>query len=45
MCKIDKIKSSLEEEIKLAILKTATLLEKVKYEKRKEEYIRKYGDN
>ena len=45
MCKIDKIKSSLEEEIKLAILKTATLLEKGKYEKRKEEYIRKYGDN
>jgi|TARA_B100001964_G_C14169204_1_gene570626 hypothetical protein len=45
MCTIDKIKSSLEEEIKLAILKTATLLEKGKYKKNKEEYIRKYGEN
>ena len=44
MCKIDKIKSSLEEEIKLAILKTATLLEKGKYEKNKEQYLKKYGD-
>ena len=43
-CSIAKIKSSLEEEVKLAILKTATLLEKGKYEKNKEEYIKKYGD-
>ena len=34
----------MEEEVKLAILKTATLLEKGKYEKNKEEYIKKYGD-
>ena len=39
------MKSSLEEEVKLAILKTATLLEKGKYEKRKKEHIKKYGDN
>jgi hypothetical protein len=45
MCTIAKIESSLEEEIKLAILKTATLLEKGKYEENKKEYIRKYGDN
>jgi len=32
-----KIKSTLEEEVKLAILKTATLLEKGKYDKNKEE--------
>ena len=44
-CTIAKIKSSLEEEVKLAILKTATLLEKGKYEKNRKEYIRKYGDN
>ena len=44
-CTIAKIKSSLEEEVKLAILKTATLLEKGKYEKTRTEYIRKYGDN
>ena len=43
-CTIAKIKSSLEEEVKLAILKTATLLEKGKYEKNKKEYIKKYGD-
>jgi len=44
-CSVAKIDSSLEEEVKLAILKTATLLEKGKYEKKREEYIRKYGDN
>ena len=43
-CTIAKIKSSLEEEVKLAILKTATLLEKGKYERRKKESIQKYGD-
>ena len=43
-CTTAKIKSALEEEIKLAILKTATLLEKGKYEKNREEYIKKYGD-
>ena len=44
-CTVAKIKSTLEEEVKLAILKTATLLEKGKYEKNREESIRKYGDN
>jgi len=44
-CTVAKVKSSLEEEVKLAILKTATLLEKGKYEKNRKEYIRKYGDN
>ena len=44
-CTVAKIKSSLEEEVKLAILKTATLIEKGKYEKKRKEYIRKYGDN
>ena len=43
-CTTAKIKSTLEEEVKLAILKTATLLEKGKYEKNREEYIKKYGD-
>ena len=43
-CTTAKIKSSLEEEVKLAILKTATLLEKGKYKKNKEEYIKQYGD-
>ncbi len=43
-CTTAKIKSTLEEEVKLAILKTATLLQKGKYEKNKEEYIKKYGD-
>ena len=43
-CTTAKIKSSLEEEVKLAILKTATLLEKGKYETNKKEYIKKYGD-
>ena len=43
-CTTAKIKSTLEEEVKLAILKTATLLEQGKYEKNKEEYIKKYGD-
>ena len=44
-CTVAKIKSALEEEVKLAILKTATLLEKGQYEKNRKEYIRKYGDN
>jgi len=35
----------LEEEVKLAILKTATLIQKGQLEKNKKEYIRKYGDN
>ena len=43
-CTVTKIESNLEEEIKLAILKTATLLEKGKYKKNREEYIKKYGD-
>ena len=43
-CTTAKIKSTLEEEVKLAILKTATLLEKGKYKKNREEYIKKYGD-
>ena len=43
-CTTAKIKSTLEEEVKLAILKTATLLEKGKYEKNRKEYIKKYGD-
>ena len=43
-CSLSKIKSTLEEEVKLAILKTATLLEKGKYEKNRKEYIKKYGD-
>ena len=44
-CTIAKVTSSLEEEVKLAILKTATLLEKGKYQKNKEEYIKKHGAN
>ena len=43
-CTVAKVKSALEEEVKLAILKTATLLEKGKYETNKKEYIKKYGD-
>ena len=43
-CTVAKIKSALEEEVKLAILKTATLLEQGKYETNKKEYIKKYGD-
>ena len=43
-CTTAKIKSTLEEEVKLAILKTATLLEKGKYQKNREEYIKKHGD-
>ena len=43
-CTTAKIKSTLEEEVKLAILKTATLLEKGKYEKNREEFIKKHGD-
>ena len=43
-CTTAKIKSTLEEEVKLAILKTATLIEKGKYEKNREEYRKKYGD-
>ena len=42
-CSVAKIESNLVEEIKLAILKTATLLEKGKYEKNREEYKKKYG--
>ena len=44
-CTTAKIKSSLEEEVKLAILKTATLIEKGQLEKNRKEYIKKYGDN
>ena len=44
-CTTAKIKSTLEEEVKLAILKTATLIQKGKLEKNREEYIKKYGDN
>ena len=44
-CSVAKIQSSLEEEVKLAILKTATLLEKGKYEKNREEYKKKRGKN
>ena len=44
-CTTAKIKSSLEEEVKLAILKTATLMQKGQLEKNRKEYIRKYGDN
>ena len=44
-CTVAKIKSSLEEEVKLAILKTATLMQKGQLEKNRKEYIRKYGDN
>ena len=43
-CTTAKIKSTLEEEVKLAILKTATLLEKGKYEKNRKEYIKKHGE-
>ena len=43
-CSVAKIESNLVEEIKLAILKTATLLEKGKYEKNRKEHIKKYGD-
>lgn len=41
---MNKIQSTLEEEVKLAILKTATLLEKGKYEKNRKEYKKKYGN-
>ena len=44
-CTVAKVKSSLEEEVKLAILKTATLMQKGLLEKNRKEYIRKYGDN
>ena len=44
-CSVAKIQSTLEEEVKLAILKTATLLEKGKYEKNREEYKKKRGKN
>ena len=44
-CSVAKIQSTLEEEVKLAILKTATLLEKGKYEKYREEYKKKRGKN
>ena len=44
-CSVAKIQSTLEEEVKLAILKTATLLEKGKYEKNRKEYRKKRGKN
>ena len=44
-CTVAKVKSALEEEVKLAILKTATLLQKGQFEKNRKEYIKKYGDN
>ena len=44
-CSVAKIQSTLEEEVKLAILKTATLLQKGKYEKNREEYKKKRGKN
>ena len=44
-CSVAKIQSTLEEEVKLAILKTATLLEKGKYEKNRKEYKKKRGKN
>ena len=44
-CTVAKVKSALEEEVKLAILKTATLMQKGQLEKNRKEYIRKYGDN
>ena len=43
-CSVNKIQSTLEEEVKLAILKTATLIQKGKYEENRKEYIKKYGD-
>ena len=43
-CSVAKIESSLEEEIKLAILKTATLLEKGKFEDNRKKYKKKYGE-
>ena len=43
-CTVAKVKSALEEEVKLAILKTATLLQKGQFEKNRKEYIKKYGD-
>ena len=44
-CSVAKIQSTLEEEVKLAILKTATLLEKGKYERSRKEYKKKRGEN
>ena len=44
-CSVTKIQSTLEEEVKLAILKTATLIEKGKYEKNRQEYKKKRGKN
>ena len=43
-CSVSKIESTLEEEVKLAILKTATLIEKGKWDKNRKEYIKKFGD-
>jgi len=43
-CTISKIKSNLEEEIKLAILKKATILDKLDTAKKVEEYRKKYGE-
>ena len=44
-CTVAKIKSSLEEEVKLAILKTATLIQKGLLEKNRKEYKKKLGKN
>tara|TARA_B100001179_G_scaffold231777_1_gene222618 strand:+ start:606 stop:1193 length:588 start_codon:yes stop_codon:yes gene_type:complete len=43
-CKVLKIKSSLEEEIKIAILKKATIFQKYDTEQKVKEYKKKYGD-
>lgn len=42
-CKVNKIKSNLESEIKLAILKRAALLERTKFDKNSVEYRKKKG--
>ena len=42
-CKVNKIESNLESEIKLAILKRAALLEKTKFDKNSVEYRKKKG--
>ena len=43
-CNTNKISSNLENEIKLAILKRATILKSKEYKKYKEEYRKKYPD-
>ena len=42
-CSVAKIESTLEEEVKLAILKTATLIKKGDFEKNRKEYKKTYG--